>query len=260
MSDILHAVDSQGIATITLNRPDRHNAFDDALLKELRDTIRAFGQNRKVRVVVLGAAGKSFSAGADLNWMRRMAGYSEQENYQDALAMAEFFMELATLPKPVVGCVQGPALGGGVGLVAACDIVVAAESAWFSLSEVKIGLIPAVVSPYIIRAIGDRAARRYSLTGERFSAAEALQLGLIDTVVEASDLSTGVSAVCRTLLGNSPAAMAAVKTKLSFSTAADMREQGIYTAKCIAEIRVSKEGQEGLAAFLEKRKPSWVND
>jgi methylglutaconyl-CoA hydratase len=187
-----------------------------------------------------------------------MAGYSEQENYQDALAMAEFFMELAMLPKPVVGCVQGPALGGGVGLVAACDIVVAAESAWFSVSEVKIGLIPAVVSPYIIRAIGDRAARRYALTGEKISAAEALRLGLVDTVVEAADLPAGVESVCRMLLGNSPAAMAAVKTKLSFNTAENMKEQGKYTAQCIAEIRVSKEGQEGLAAFLEKRKPNWV--
>ncbi len=260
MVDILTTLDPQGIATIMLNRPDRHNAFDDVLLQELRAKIRACREDNDVKVVVLAAEGKSFSAGADLNWMRRMAGYSEEENYRDALAMAEFFIELATLPKPVVGCVQGPALGGGVGLVAACDIVVAAESAWFSLSEVKIGLIPAVVSPHIIRAIGDRATRRYALTGERFSAADALRLGLVDTVVEKQDLADRVDTVCRSLLANSPAAMAAVKTKLSFSTAADMEEQGIYTAKCIAEIRVSKEGQEGLAAFLEKRKPYWVKE
>lgn len=257
MSDILTNIDERGIATITLNRPERHNAFDDRLLRELHAAIRAYRDDDQVRVVVLAAAGRSFCAGADLTWMQRTAACSEEENYRDALAMAEFFAELATLPKPTLAAVQGVAFGGGVGLVAACDIAIATESARFALSEVKIGLVPAVISPYLIRAIGERQTRRFGLTGEPFTAREARDVGLVHTVVAAEELAAEIERICTLLLANGPAAMAAVKSRLLATSAEILREQKRDTARCIAEIRGSAEGREGVAAFLEKRKPLW---
>lgn len=257
MKSIRIKIDSQGIGTITLNRPQTHNAFDDVLLAELHKAISDFKADSRVVVVVLEANGKSFSAGADLNWMQRIADYSEDENYQDALAMADFFHDLATFPKPTIAVVQGAALGGGMGLVACCDIVIAGESALFGLTEVKIGLIPAVISPYLSRALGDRNWQRYALTGERFGVDEALRLGLVHDVAAPGDLSTTVKALCTSLLANSPAAMAAVKSKLSNYREMNLKSQMMYTARSIAEIRVSPEGREGIAAFLEKRKPQW---
>ena len=258
MNDILINIDDRGVATITLNRPERHNAFDDGLLQRLHETVGGCRQDEAVKVLVLAAEGKSFCAGADLGWMRRMASYSREENYQDALAMAEFFADLATLPKPTIAVVQGGAFGGGVGLAAACDIVIAAESARFALSEVKLGLIPAVISPYLIRAIGERHTRRYSLTGEAFGAEEARAMGLVQAVVARDQLAAAVESFLSHLLANGPAAMAAVKADLFKENGQYLREQGRYTAGLIAEIRGSAEGREGIAAFLEKRQPSWL--
>lgn len=258
MNDILINIDGRGVATITLNRPERHNAFDDGLLRELHAAIGSCRQDEAVRVLVLAAEGNSFCAGADLNWMRRMAGYTKEENYQDALVMADFFVDLATLPKPTIAVVQGGAFGGGVGLAAACDIVIAAESARFALSEVKVGLIPAVISPYLIRAIGERNTRRYALTGEVFGAKEALAMGLVHVVASSNEMSAALEVFLAHLLANSPTAMAAVKSSIPKQREHHLREQRRYTAGCIAEMRGSAEGREGVAAFLEKRKPAWV--
>lgn len=257
MTDIISKRDERGVATLTLNRPQKHNAFDDELLTSLLAELRACRDADGVRVIVLAATGKSFCAGADLNWMKRMATYSAEENYRDARTMAWFYQELSTLAKPTIAAVQGATFGGGVGLVAACDIAVASEEAFFGLSEVKIGLIPAVISPYISRTIGRRQALRYSLTGERFSADTAYQLGLVHEVVPKEKLSQAVDGFCLELLENGPEAMGAVKSQLFAVNEDQLQKEGQFTSGCIAEVRVSSEGQEGLAAFLEKRKPAW---
>ena len=194
--------DSRGVATVTLDRPQVHNAFDDHLIAALTEELARLGQDRSVRVVVLAAAGKSFSAGADLNWMQRMAGYTEDENYRDSLALAGLMRTLNELPKPTVARVQGAAFGGGVGLVACCDVVVAAQQARFCLSEVKLGLIPAVISPYVVAAMGARQARRWFQTAEVFSAQRARELGLVHEVVEVHDLDDQVAGIVAALLGN----------------------------------------------------------
>ncbi len=257
MSAILTEIDSRGVATIIMNRPESHNAFDDKMILQLHSMIAGFVDDCSVRVVVLKARGKSFSAGADLNWMKRMTIYSEEENYRDALDMADFFYDLSTLALPTIAVVQGAAFGGGVGLVAACDIAIAADAALFGVTEVKLGLIPAVISPYLSRAMGERNAQRYALTGERFSAADAKAMGLVHKVVRESDLDWVCGKMCDQLLANGPEAMAAVKRKLFSTREADMQKIKQYTAEIIAAVRVSKEGQEGLAAFLEKRLPAW---
>jgi methylglutaconyl-CoA hydratase len=252
-------IDDCGRATLTLNRPELHNAFDDALIAELTAALRALEANPAVRVVILAASGKSFSAGADLNWMRRMADYSPEENLADSRALAELMATLNHLAKPTIALVQGAAFGGGVGLVACCDIAIATPRASFCLSEVKLGLIPAVISPYVVAAIGERAARRYCLTAERFDAAEALRLGLVHEVVEEEALRGSAARFATLLLENGPAALAAAK-ELIFQVAreplgAELRET---TARRIAAIRASAEGREGLSAYLAKRKPSWI--
>jgi methylglutaconyl-CoA hydratase len=214
-----------------------------------------------VRLVVLAASGQSFSAGADLNWMRRMADYSYQQNLADALALAELMRTLNNLAKPTIAKVQGPAYGGGVGLVACCDIAVASETASFSLSEVRLGLIPAVISPYVVNAIGERQARRYFLSAERFGAREAQRIGLVHEVVAAEELDGAVARLLDTLAGNSPAAMAAAKDLARAVSRGPIDATMIEdTARRIAEIRASPEGREGLNAFLDKRKPSWRKD
>jgi len=248
------------VATLTLNRPGKHNAFDDELLAALLTELRLCRDDDKVRVIVLAAAGKSFCAGADLNWMKRMAAYSAEENYRDARAMAWFYQELSTLAKPTIAAVQGATFGGGVGLVAACDIAVAAEEAIFGCTEVKIGLIPAVISPYIRQAIGHRQALRYSLTGERFDAQEAMRLGLVHKVVPKAELNQAVEDFCSELLENGPAAMGAVKSLLYGANEDQLQKDGQFTSGCIAEVRVSAEGQEGVAAFLDRRPPTWRTD
>lgn len=252
-------ITSEGaIARITLNRPEVHNAFDDVLIAELTDALECIGHEPRPRVVILSAAGKSFSAGADLNWMRRTAGYSWEENFADAKRLGRLMQTLDQLALPTLARVQGAALGGGVGLITACDIAVAADTAFFALSEVKLGLIPAVISPYVVRAIGERAARRYFLTGERITAHESARLGLIHEVVAGERLDERIDELARVLLGNGPQAVRAAKRLVCTNgrgaiDAALIEEM----ARRTAEQRASPEGQEGIAAFLEKRKPDW---
>lgn len=255
---ILCEVDKRGVATITFNRSEVHNAFDDALIETLTGELETLGNRDDVRIVVLCAKGKSFSAGADLRWMQRMAGYSRAENLEDARRLAALMRTLQGLSKPTVARVQGSAFGGGVGLVACCDIAIASENARFALTEVKLGLIPAVISPYVSRAMGERNARRYMLTGERFSADEAYRLGLVHEVVPESVLDERVKTVLSMLLENGSGAMSAVKSLMDRVAGGPLDEAMIEdSAKRISEIRASKEGKEGVAAFLEKRKPRW---
>lgn len=251
----------KGVGRLTLNRPEVHNAFDDALVAELTAALLSLGADKRVRVVVLAAAGKSFSAGADLAWMQRMAGYSEAENLDDARALAGLMSTLDRIAKPTVALVQGAAFGGGVGLVACCDIAIASEAASFSLSEVKLGLIPAVISPYIVAAMGPRAARRYILTAERFSAQEALRLGLVHEVVPADRLEeTGQQVLDHFAQGGPLAQTEAKDLVLSLASRPIDREVVEETAQRIARIRVGEEAREGLAAFLEKRKAEWQGE
>lgn len=249
----------QGIARVWMNRPEVHNAFDDHLIAELTAELRRLDQAPEVRVVVLAANGKSFSAGADLNWMRRMAKYSQAENLRDAVALAGLMHALYGLRKPTIARVQGAAFGGGVGLVACCDIAVASSEATFSLSEVRLGLIPSVISPYVIAAIGERAASRYFLTAERFGAEEARQISLVHEVTAGERLDEAVNNFTGQLLKGGPDALAAAK-KLIADVARRRVDDALMedTARRIASIRVSPEGQEGLSAFLEKRLPEWT--
>jgi methylglutaconyl-CoA hydratase len=247
-----------GVATIRLNRPALHNAFDDRLIAALTEALEAAGRDDGVRAVVLAAEGRSFSAGADLNWMRRMAGYSPAENEADARRLALLMATLDGLPKPTVARVQGSAFGGGVGLVACCDIAIAAEGAQFALTEVRLGLIPAVISPYVVGAIGARAARRYFLTAERFDAAEAHRLGLVHRVVPATELDETVAGILAALAEGGPQALCAAK-ELVAAVAERPVDPGMIedTVQRIAAARAGTEGREGVAAFLEKRKPAW---
>ena len=250
-----------GVARITFTRPELHNAFNDRLILELTAVLRGLESDERVRLVTLAARGKSFSAGADLNWMKAMAGFSKERNEADAKALAELMYVLDRLSKPTLALVQGAAYGGGVGLIACCDIALACESATFSLSEVKLGLIPAVISPYVVATIGRRAARRYMLSGERFSAWEAHRLGLVQEVVADSFLEAEGRRITDELLKGGPQAQREAK-RLIF----DVDEGGfddelrLETAARIARMRVSEEGQEGINAFLEKRKPAWAPD
>ncbi len=256
---ILLDLDDRGRATVTLDRSELHNAFDDTLIAALTGTFEALGRDDRVRVVVLAARGKSFSAGADLRWMRRMAAYSREENLVDAQALAALMRTLDELPKPTVAVVQGPAYGGGVGLVACCDVALASPGATFCLSEVKLGIIPAVISPYFVAAIGPRAARRYTLTAETFDAAEAHRLGLVHEVVEQEALWPAADRIVDALLRNGPRALAAAKALVSRVSRAPLDDALVaHTAERIATIRASDEGREGLGAFLEKRAPAWV--
>jgi methylglutaconyl-CoA hydratase len=258
-SAILTDIDAQGRATVTMNRPEVHNAFDDALIVALTAELQRLEADPGVRVVVLTGAGKSFSAGADLNWMRRMADYSPQENLRDAMCLAGLMQTLDGLGKPTVALVQGAAYGGGVGLVACCDIVLATPKASFCLSEVKLGLIPAAISPYVVAAMGPRAARRYFLTAERFAAADACRLGLVHEVVAEEALSGRAAEVIGQLLQNGPQAMAAAKELVTAVARGPIDAAMIAdTAERIARARASAEGKEGLGAFLEKRQPAWV--
>ena len=247
-----------GVGRLTLNRPEVHNAFDDVLIARLTAALLSLEADRRVRAVVLAAAGKSFSAGADLAWMQRMAGYSEQENLADARALAGLMSTLDRLAKPTVALVQGAAFGGGVGLIACCDIAIASEAAAFSLSEVKLGLIPAVISPYLVAAMGPGAARRFILTAESFSAQQALQHGLVHEVVPADRLEETGRHVLDHLAQGGPQAQAEAKD-LILSLAGKPVDRAVIeeTAERIARIRVDAEAREGLAAFLEKRKPGW---
>ena len=260
MSEAL-AIERQGpIGLVTMNRPERHNAFDDALIAELTDAFRSMEAEDGIRIVVLSGAGKSFSAGADLNWMKRMAGFSMEENRRDAMALAALMRTIAHLRKPTIARVQGAALGGGVGLVACCDVAVATQGATFSLSEVKLGLIPAVISPYVVAAIGERAARRYFLTAERFTAAEAWRIGLVHEISLGEDeMDETIGALVDAMLAASPMAQKEAKDLIRAVAHRPLTSEVVQdTADRIAKIRSSPEGREGVAAFLEKRRASWV--
>lgn len=259
MSDQKFTIEKTGpVGRVTLTNPEKHNAFDDALIAGLTDAFKSLGADDDIRVVVLASDGKSFSAGADLNWMKRMAGYGREENLADAMALAELMKTINFLPKPVLALVQGAAFGGGVGLVACCDIAIASDSASFCLSEVKLGLIPAVISPYVVSAMGAQAARRYFLTAERFDAVEAHRLGLVHDVVAGDSLEEKGEALIKTLLSVGPQATAAAKD-LVFAVDRPIDDAVIAdTAARIADIRASDEGREGLGSFLEKRKPTWL--
>ncbi|MBL8831640.1 MAG: enoyl-CoA hydratase/isomerase family protein [Rhodospirillales bacterium] len=252
-------VDTRGVATLWLDRPELHNAFDDALIAALTAELGRLAGDASVRVLVLAGRGKSFSAGADLNWMKRMAGYSEAENRRDADALAGLMRVLDAFPKPAIARVQGAAFGGGVGLVACCDIAVAVDTATFCLSEAKLGLIPSVISPYVVAAIGARAARRYFLTAEIFDAAKAKNLGLLHEAVPADALDAAIEAIVAPLLAAGPAAQAECKALVARVSRGPVDDAMVAdTAARIARIRVSPEGREGIAAFLEKRKPAWA--
>jgi methylglutaconyl-CoA hydratase len=247
------------VALVALDRPELHNAFNAALIDELTMVLQALDADAAVRAVVLTGHGKSFCAGADLNWMKEMAGFSPAENLADAQALALMLRTLNGLSKPTVACVRGAAFGGGVGLVACCDIAVAAHDAIFSLSEAKLGLIPATISPYVIEAIGARVARRYFLTAERFTAAEAFRIGLVHDIVPEPELDTRINELLGALLVAGPMAQLECKALIRGVAHRPIDVDVIAgTAEHIAAVRASPEGKEGVAAFLAKRPPSWV--
>jgi methylglutaconyl-CoA hydratase len=258
MQQVLLDIDTRGVATLTLNRPDKHNAFDEHVIAELSGLLADISRNDSIRVVLLRATDKSFCAGADVDWMRRMAGSDHAANLADAGALAELLQRLDSLPQPTLACVQGAALGGGAGLVCCCDMAVAADSATFAFSEVRLGLIPATISPYVLRAIGARAARRYCLTGERFDAAAAHRLGLVSEVVEPSALEGTVQRLVQAVLDSGPQAVRAAKRLIDEVAGREIdTELMAMTSRRIADMRGSAEGQEGLSAFLSKRPPHW---
>jgi methylglutaconyl-CoA hydratase len=255
---MLEIAKRDGVARVTLNRPELRNAFDDALIASLKKAFLEIGNDSSVRVLVLAGNGPAFCAGADLNWMKRMAGYSHEENLADARALAEMLAALDRLPKPTIARVHGPAFAGGTGLVAACDIAVGTPEAKMCLSEAKLGLSPATISPYVMRAMGERNARRYFLTAEVFDAEEALRIGMLSILTDKLD--DTVNELVKHLLAGGPEAHAKIKALIR-AVAGRRPDDSLSeeTAKYIAEIRGSAEGKEGIAAFLEKRKASWCS-
>lgn len=251
--------DDKNVITITLTRPDLRNAFDDVLIEGLTNTLAKLQQDNTARALILTGQGKAFSAGADLNWMKRMATYTEEENRHDSARLGALMHQLYHLPFPTIARVNGPALGGGVGLIACCDMAITIDTAFFALSEARLGLIPAVISPFVIDAIGKRQALRYFQTAERFSARQAEKIGLVHGVVAETALDEEVDALIANILSAGPRAVRASK-RLAKDVADAMIDDLLLedTAARIAAIRVSREGQEGLSAFLEKRKPRWT--
>jgi methylglutaconyl-CoA hydratase len=249
---------SAGVARVTLDRPELRNAFDDALIAALTDAFSKLDADEDVRAVVLAGNGPAFCAGADLNWMKRMAGYSYEQNLADARALARMLKTLDRMRKPTVARVHGPAFAGGVGLVAACDIAIGTPEAKFCLSEAKLGLSPATISPYVLRAMGERMARRYFLSAEVFDGIEAHRVGLLSMVSPSERLDGEIEEMLKHLVQGGPEALAKIKDLIRFVSSGPVSESMIDdTAQRIAEIRVSPEGREGIASFLEKRKPAW---
>jgi methylglutaconyl-CoA hydratase len=248
------------VARVTLNRPDIRNAFNDEMLAGLLDAFVRIRDDEQVRVVVLTGAGKAFCAGADLHWMKRVVDYTYEENYEDSLRLANMLREVYTCPKPVIGRINGPAIGGGTGVVAVCDIAIAAESAFFAFSETKLGITPAAISPYLLKRMGERNLREFFLTGERFTAARAFQLGLVNAAVPDGELDDAVEGKIKLILTGGPKALAVSKDLIRRISEKTLDDVGPYTAEVIARLRMSDEGQDGMNAFLEKRKPRWVAD
>lgn len=250
-----------GVAVLWLARPELRNAFDENMIAEVTAALEDLERDPSVRAVVLAGQGKAFCAGADLDWMKRMKGMSREENREDALRFANMLHRLYTMKKPTVARVHGAAYAGGIGLLAACDIAVAANDTEFCLSEVKLGLAPATISPYVVAAMGERAARRYCITAERFTAAEAYRVGLVQEIALPAELDATVNAILGELVQGAPAAQAQAKELLRTVAGAAIDAQLVaLTAERIAALRVSEEGQEGMSAFFEKRKPAWVRD
>jgi len=248
------------VATVVLNRPEVRNAFNDTTIAELTQAFRQLGADDGVRAIVLAARGPAFCAGADLNWMKRMAGYTYEENRADAALLAEMLRTIYLCPQPVLSKVQGDCYAGGMGLVAACDIAVSVDGANFCLSEVKLGLIPATISPYVIKAMGENAARRYFLSAERFTASEALRIGFVHQVVAADALDATADGILKALVANSPHAVRQAKRLVREVAGAPLNDSLIAaTVEGIAQIRASDEGREGVRSFLEKRKPGWLD-
>lgn len=247
------------VATVRLNRPEVRNAFNEIMIGELTGAFRALGANAGIRAIVLAADGPAFCAGADLGWMKKMAGFTHDENLADAAQLAEMLRTIYRCPKPVVAKIQGDCYAGGMGLVAACDIAIAVEAIHFCLSEVKLGLIPATISPYVIKAMGENAARRYFLTAERISSHEARRIGFVHEVVSAAALDATVGEIVKALAANSPHAVKEAKRLVQDVAGAALDDDLIAdTAERIADIRSSEEGKEGVRSFLEKRKPGWL--
>ncbi|MBU2976682.1 enoyl-CoA hydratase/isomerase family protein [Alteromonas sp. C1M14] len=247
------------VAYVTFDRAEKHNAFDDAMIGELTHCFTKVTKQDNIRAMVLQARGKSFSAGADIAWMQRMANFTREQNQQDAMNLALMLQLLNTIPKPTIARIQGAAFGGAVGLIACCDMAVASESSQFCLSEVRLGLVPATISPYVIAAMGERACRRYFQTAEIFSAPEAKSLGLVSEVVLPSELDEQINALLEKILGNGPQAVANTKALISEVCGQPIDTQLMtYTSQRIADIRVSPEGQQGLRAFLQKQPAPWL--
>jgi len=260
MSDkVLAQIAPDGNATVILNRPEVYNAFDPEMVEALTKTFKKLGADPKVRAIVLVGTGKNFCAGADIVHMKKSAAYSSAQNFKVARQTARMLYTLYKLGKPTIACVRGAVRGGGVGLAAACDIVIASRGATFRLSEVKLGIIPAMISPYVIAAIGERMARRYMLTGEEFDVAEAFRIGLVHEIAEEDELIAAVGHMLAHLYSSGPNAVAAIKALIPVSAHAVIGDKIVdETARRIAKIRATKEAQEGLSAFLEKRKPAWL--
>ena len=263
MKFVAESIDQRGVVYLTLNRPEIHNAFNDELIVELTARVTELNRNKTIRLIVLSGAGKSFCAGADLNWMKSMKDYSLEENIQDSRRLDGLFAAFSACPVPVIGLVNGSALGGGAGLVSVCDYVLAVESARFGFTEVRLGLVPAVISPYVMDKIGARNALAWFLSGERFDAWVARDIGLVDAVVPDEELPERGQAVINGFLKAAPGAQRHAKTlireveRLKISGHEAVVK---YTTGLIANLRVSEEGQEGMAALLEKRKSSWMNE
>ena len=260
MSDVIELTrPSAHVARVWLNRPEVRNAFNDEVIAALTRTFEALAQDKDLRVVVLGAHGKAFCAGADLHWMKAMAGYSWEENRADAQRLADMLWTLDQCPVPIVGRIQGDCYAGGMGLAAVCDVLVAVEGATFCLSEARLGLLPATISPYVVRAMGAQAARRYMVTAERFGAVQAHALGMVHELATPDTLDARVDELVATLVANGPAAVRACKALVrdvaGQPITAELRGE---TARRIADIRASEEGREGLASFLNKRPPHWL--
>jgi methylglutaconyl-CoA hydratase len=259
MYKVLEIDRTDGVATVWMNRPELHNAFNETVIDELTRSLRELDGDRGARVVVLAGRGDSFSAGADLNWMKRAAGYTVEENLRDARALAGMLRTLAFMSKPTVARVHGAAIAGGMGLVAACDIAVASTRSFFATSEVKFGLIPSAISPYVIAAIGERQARRYFLGAERISAARAHELGLVHEMTEPEQLDLKISEIVGALLAGGPVSQSAAKELIRAVANRPLTDDLVeHTAQRIAALRATPEATEGIGAFLEKRAPAWV--
>ncbi|MEZ5359039.1 MAG: enoyl-CoA hydratase/isomerase family protein [Candidatus Zixiibacteriota bacterium] len=246
------------VAYVSFCRPEIHNAFNDTLIFEMTDLFQSLKDDKDLRVIVLTGEGKSFCAGADLNWMRRVKDYSYEKNLEESLALADLFYLIYTMPLPVIGRINGAAIGGGTGFVSVCDIAVAAESAKFSFSEVKIGVVPACIGPYVIKKIGEGKAREFFISGERLTAAEAYRIGLVNRYYPDYELDEEIDNLIKTILSSGPNAIKMAKELISNAPLMKPDEFKPYTAEMIARLRKSDEGQEGMDAFLNKRKPNWV--